>query len=84
MAIGLNVNLKEKNKMFISNDEKNLINARLKHLDDSVSSHAYKLHEVHGILNRILKHLEPPKPPAKKRGRPLGAKNKPKTTKAKK
>ena len=83
MAIGLNVNLKEKNKMFISNDEKNLINARLKHLDESVNVHAYKLHEVKQILEKIMKHLSP-KPPAKKRGRPLGAKNKPKTTKAKK
>lgn len=66
--------------MFISNDEKNLINARLKHLDESVSSHAIKLHEIRGILEKILKHMTP-QPPAKKRGRPLGAKNKPKTAK---
>lgn len=66
--------------MFISNDEKNLINARLKTLDESVSNHAYKLHEIRGILEKILKHMTP-QPPAKKRGRPLGSKNKTSATK---
>jgi hypothetical protein len=69
--------------MFITKEEKDLIRIRLNTLDDSVNDHAFKLSAIESVLNKILKHLEPPKPPAKKRGRPLGSKNKP-ATKAKK
>ena len=62
--------------MFITNDEKNLIKKRLDMLGDSVNDHAFKLSAIESVLNKILKHLEPSKPPAKKRGRPLGSTNK--------
>jgi hypothetical protein len=62
--------------MFISNKEKSQIKYRLDELDESVNDHAFKLSAIESVLNKILKHLEPPKPPAKKRGRPLGSTNK--------
>jgi hypothetical protein len=66
--------------MFISNKEKSQIKYRLDELDESVNDHAFKLSAIEGVLNKILKHLEAPKPPAnppaKKRGRPLGSTNK--------
>jgi hypothetical protein len=62
--------------MFITKEEKDLIRIRLNTLDDSVNDHAFKLSAIESVLNKILKHLEPPKPPAKKRGRPLGSTNK--------
>jgi hypothetical protein len=64
--------------MFISNDEKNLINIRLKTLDESVNDHAFKLSAIESVLSKILKYMEPP---IKKRGRPPGVKNKPKVAK---
>jgi hypothetical protein len=62
--------------MFITKEEKNLINYRIKELEASMSDCMFKLGAIEGVLNKILKHLEPPKPPAKKRGRPLGSTNK--------
>jgi hypothetical protein len=62
--------------MFITKEEKDLIKLRLDTLDDSVDDLMFKLNAIEGVLNKILKHLEPPKPPAKKRGRPLGSTNK--------
>jgi hypothetical protein len=62
--------------MFINQKEKDLIRHRLNELDESVNDHAFKLSAIESVLNKILKHLEPPKPPAKKRGRPLGSTNK--------
>ena len=59
--------------MFISNKEKSQIKYRLDELDESVNDHAFKLSAIESVLNKILKHLEPP---AKKRGRPLGSTNK--------
>jgi hypothetical protein len=67
--------------MFITKEEKDLIRIRLNTLDDSVNDHAFKLSAIESVLNKILKHLEPPNPPAKKRGRPPGVKNKPKAAK---
>lgn len=63
--------------MFITKEEKNLINYRIKELEASMSDCMFKLSAIESVLNKILKHLEPPKPPAKKRGRPPGVKNKP-------
>jgi hypothetical protein len=68
--------------MFISNDEKDLIKNRLNALEDVSNDLTFKLSAIEGVLNKILKHLDSPKPPAKKRGRPPGVKNK--TTVAKK
>ena len=62
--------------MFISKEEKNLINYRIKELEASMSDCMFKLSAIEGVLNKILKHMEP-QPPAKKRGRPPGVKNKP-------
>lgn len=62
--------------MFITKEEKDLIKRRLNTLDESLNDHAFKLSAIEGILNKILKYMEPTKPPAKKRGRPLGSTNK--------
>jgi hypothetical protein len=59
--------------MFITKEEKDLIKLRLDTLDDSVDDLTFKLSAIESVLNKILKHLEPP---AKKRGRPLGSTNK--------
>jgi hypothetical protein len=62
--------------MFITKEEKDLIKNRLNALEDVSNDLTFKLSAIEGVLNKILKHLEPPKPPAKKRGRPLGSTNK--------
>jgi riboflavin synthase len=60
--------------MFITKEEKDLVKVRLNALEDVVNDLTFKLSAIEGVLSKVLKYMEPP---AKKRGRPPGVKNKP-------